>query len=398
MGVSEVIMPLKIIREDITKMRVDAIVNTTNGEMTGCGGIDEAVHRAAGPLLDAECERIRPLRLGEAKVTRGYSLDCKYIIHTAGPVWRGGDCGEAELLESCYKSSLAAAVRLGCETVAFPLICSGVYLFPKDRVLKLAVSVISEFLFEHELTVYLCVFDKKSYEFSRKLFDDISEFIDDKYAESHGDGFSDELKMLDRANLPQAPTPSAFPMPERCKPSTPKFSFGRTAKEPKAEGKAARRKLGESKPFPDIFAEAAAPADTEKSEDERLGSAKNITLKEYLKSMDKPFAYKLFDLIDERGMTDVECYKKANVDKKTFSKIKCNPMTYKPSKQTAVAFAIALRLDFDETQELLASAGLTLSRSFTFDKIIRYFIKQGNYNVFEINEALFEFDQVLLGC
>ena len=122
------------------------------------------------------------------------------------------------------------------------------------------------------------------------------------------------------------------------------------------------------------------------------------SLHEYMKSMDKSFAYKLFDLIDERGMTDVECYKKANVDKKTFSKIKCNPQTYKPSKQTAVAFAIALKLNLEETQDLLASAGLTLSRSFTFDKIIRYFIQKGVYNIFEINEALFEFDQVLLGC
>ena len=127
-------------------------------------------------------------------------------------------------------------------------------------------------------------------------------------------------------------------------------------------------------------------------------NAKNKSLHEYMKSMDKSFAYKLFDLIDARGMTDVECYKKANVDKKTFSKIKCNPDTYRPSKQTAVAFAIALKLNLDETQDLLASAGLTLSRSFTFDKIILFFIQKEIYDIFEINEALFEFDQVLLGC
>ena len=345
-------MPLQIIRQDITKMKVDAIVNTTNEEMVGYSGVDEAVHTAAGALLDAECEKLRPLFLGEAKVTKGYNLDCKYIIHTSGPVWHGGDNRERELLESCYKSSLMAAVEYGCETVAFPLISSGVYCYPKEQVLKIAVSVITEFLFEHELTVYLCVFDKKSYTFSKKLFVDISEFIDDEYVEEHDNGTIEYLEKLERAFL------SDDIISQDCIDAAPKMS---------------------------------APRETSCS------SAKNKTLHEYMKAMDKPFAFKLFDLIDERGMTDVECYKKANVDKKTFSKIKCNPKTYKPSKQTAVAFAIALKLNLEETQDLLASAGLTLSRSFTFDKIIRYFIQQENYDIFEINEALFEFDQVLLG-
>lgn len=347
-------MPLQIIRQDITKMNVDAIVNTTNEEMVGYSGVDEAIHTAAGALLDAECERIRPLFLGEAKVTKGYNLNCKYIIHTSGPVWHGGNNRERELLESCYKSSLMAAVEYGCETVAFPLISSGVYCYPKDQVLKIAVSVITEFLFEHELTVYLCVFDKKSYSFSKKLFADISEFIDDKYVEEHDDGTVASVEKLERLFLSD-------------------------------EIIAQDRMENVQKMSAPIF---AAPC----------GSAKNETLQEYMKLMDKSFAFKLFDLIDERGMTDVECYKKANIDKKTFSKIKCNPKTYKPSKQTAVAFAIALHLNLEETQDLLASAGLTLSQSFTFDKIIRYFIQQGNYDVFEINEALFEFDQVLLGC
>ena len=136
----------------------------------------------------------------------------------------------------------------------------------------------------------------------------------------------------------------------------------------------------------------------ESDEESKKVFASMIALAEYMKAMDKSFAYKLFDLIDSKGMTDVECYKKANVDKKTFSKIKCNPDTYKPSKQTAVAFAIALELTLDETQDLLASAGLTLSQSFVFDKIICYFIQREIYDIFMINEALFEFDQVLLGC
>lgn len=347
-------MPLQIIRQDITKMKVDAIVNTTNEEMIGYSGVDEAIHEAAGPLLDEECEKLRPLFPGEAKVTKGYDLDCKYIIHTSGPVWRGGNDNERELLENCYRESLKAAIEHGCETVAFPLISSGVYLFPKDKVLKIAVSVITDFLFEHELTVYLCVFDRTSYEFSQKLFSEIKEFIDDDYVEKHDEDCLQELAEFE----------ASFACKEHivCKEST----------------------TSESSVLPTSVQQCLAGEDK--------------SLQDYMREMDKSFAYKLFDLIDASGMTDVECYKKANIDKKTFSKIKCNPKTYKPSKQTAVAFAIALRLNLDETQDLLASAGLTLSGSFTFDKIIRYFIQQGNYDVFEINEALFEFDQVLLGC
>lgn len=346
-------MPLQIIRQDITKMRVDAIVNTTNEKMVGYSGVDLAVHEGAGPLLDEECAKLAPLGLGTAKITKGYKLDAKYIIHTSGPVWRGGLVGESIILKSCYIESLKMAVANGCSSVAFPLISSGAYGYPKDQVLKFAIQVISKFLLDHEMMVYICVLDRTSYEFSRKLFSEISEFIDDNYV--------DEYKECSFADL------SAFEV------STPSEEIVQ-----KDSVDAASKMMAPSK--------AKASRIAEKS------------LHEYMKTMDKSFAYKLFDLIDKRGMTDVECYKKANVDKKTFSKIKCKPQTYKPSKQTAVAFAIALKLNLDETQDLLASAGLTLSRSFTFDIIIRYFIQKGVYDIFEINEALFEFDQVLLGC
>lgn len=344
-------MPLQIIRQDITKMRVDAIVNTTNEEMVGYSGVDLAVHQGAGPLLELECAKLAPLGLGTAKITKGYNLDAKYIIHTSGPVWRGGLVGESIILKSCYLESLKLAVKHGCNSVAFPLISSGVYGYPKDQVLKFAVQVITEFLFEHELMVYLCVFDRKSYEFSQKLFAEINEFIDDEYVEEHDEDYLDEYELCEspKCDMSVRYSLSIDECEKSIKPSAP------------------------------------------------LTSATNKSLNEYMKEMDKSFAYKLFDLIDKRGMTDVECYKKANVDKKTFSKIKCNPGTYRPSKQTAVAFAIALKLNLEETQDLLASAGLTLSRSFTFDKIIRYFIQKEVYDIFEINEALFEFDQVLLG-
>lgn len=356
-------MPLQIIRQDITKMRVDAIVNTTNEEMVGYSGVDYAVHTAAGPELDKECQRIAPLGLGTAKLTKAYNLDAKYIIHTSGPIWQGGLAGESIILKSCYLESLKLAVENGCESVAFPLISAGAYGYPKDKVLKFAIQVITDFLFKHELTVYLCVFDRSSYEFSKELFNEISEFIDDGYTirKKSESGFTMRFN---------------------------KRAFARKCDA--CEGETAEADFSESVSDSEIMpcASMSAPC----------GSMARESLEEYMKAMDKSFAYKLFDYIDSKGMTDVECYKKANVDKKTFSKIKCNPQSYKPSKQTAVAFAIALELSLDETQDLLSSAGLTLSRSFAFDKIIRYFIQKGNYNIFEINEALFEFDQVLLGC
>ena len=341
-------MPLKILRQDITKIHADAIVNTTNEKMIGYNGVDLAVHKAAGKELDAECASLVPLKPGTAKITSAYKLDAKYVIHTFGPVWKGGDFGEEALLKSCYTESLKLASANNCESAAFPLISAGAYGFPKDRVLKIAVQVITEFLFENELTVYLCVFDRTSYEFSKKLFADISEFIGDEY-------------VSERENRPS---------------NEPRF--GRTG-HPKCAD------------MPEMSVCAARPA-------AMADCADGQSLEEYMKSMDKSFAYKLFDLIDKRGMTDIECYKKANVDRKTFSKIKSNPKTYKPSKQTAVAFAIALKLTLEETQDLLASAGMTLSDSFKFDMIIRYFIRNGIYDVFEINEALFEFEQVLLGA
>ena len=345
-------MPLQIIRQDITKMHVDGIVNTTNEEMVGYSGVDFAIHSAAGPELDVECQKIAPLGLGEAKITRGYNLPCKYVIHTSGPVWEGGLYGERVLLQSCYLESLKLALKHGCESVAFPLISAGTYGYPKDQVLRFAVQTITEFLHEHELMVYLCVFDRESYTFSQTLFEDIQSFI--------GDDDEDEDEYLGDAVLGD----EMFDMA--------------------ADDKCSRICCDSLEP-------AAAPRV------EKPHSAFARTLDDYLKQMDRSFAQMLFDLIDERGMTDVECYKKANVDRRTFSKIKSNK-DYRPSKQTVVAFAISLQLDMDQTQELLATAGLTLSRSNVFDKIIRYFIHNENYDISEINQALFEFDQVLLGA
>ena len=354
-------MPLQIIRQDITNLPVDAIVNTTNEEMIGYSGVDLAVHTVAGEELDAECARIAPLGLGQAKITSGYNLPCKYVIHTSGPVWYGGTHGESDILRSCYIESLKLAVENNCQSVAFPLISSGVYRFPKDQVLKFAVQTITEFLFEHELTVYICVFDKESYTFSQKLFNDIRAFIDDDYVVGHGEDYYDAYCAEDEKSDRDSSRFLASTTMRR----TSNRSESPRPKPPRAES--------------------------------RESNAKGSTLKDYLGELDVSFQEMLFSLIDQSGMTDVECYKRANVDKRTFSKIKSNK-DYRPSKQTVIAFAISLRLDLDETQALLATVGFTLSRSSVFDKIIRYFILNGNYDIFEINEALFEFDQTLLGA
>ena len=323
-------------------MKVDAIVNTTNEEMVGYSGVDLAVHTIAGKELDEECSKLVPLGLGCAKITKGYNLPCKYVIHTSGPIWYGCLRGESIILRSCYLESLKLAVKQGCKTVAYPLISSGTYGYPKDQVLKFAVQTITEFLLDNELSVYLCVYDRQSYSFSQKLFNDIKAFIGDDYVKTHDEDFYD--------------------------------FYGDGIEEDSA-----------------IF-----KAPSLKSSTKRVEPTNNQSLAEYLKYIDKSFQEMLFELIDKKGMTDVECYKKANVDKRTFSKIKSNK-DYRPSKPTVVAFAISLQLDLEETQALLATVGFTLSMSNVFDKIIRYFILNKVYDIFEINEALFEFDQVLLG-
>lgn len=350
-------MPIRIVRNDITKMAVDAIVNAANSSLLGGGGVDGCIHRAAGPELLAECRGLGGCETGDAKVTGAYRLPCKYVIHTVGPVWRGGNYGERELLACCYRRSLELALERGCETVAFPLISSGVYGYPKDQALQAAMETIGEFLLNHDLTVYIVVFDKVSYQIGGKLFSDIAAYIDQRYVDEHTDR---ALERSRRQALWDAPM--ACPPPMR---------------------------------WDDRQAEGTGPAFGE-GQPLMAGIAASTSLSDALKRLDEGFSQSLLRLIDQKGMTDAQCYKKANIDRKLFSKIRSNP-AYRPSKPTALAFAVALELSLDETVELLKKAGFALSRSSKFDIIVEYFISRGCYDVFTINEALFAFDQSLLG-
>ena len=342
-------MPLEIVRNDITKMAVDAIVNAAKESLLGGGGVDGCIHRAAGPELLAECQTLGGRKTGDAKITKAYRLPCKYVIHTVGPVWNGGQYGEREQLVSCYRTSLALAKEHRCETVAFPLISSGIFGYPKDQALRVAVDTIGEFLMENDITVYIVIFDRAAYQISGKLFADIAEYIDDHYVDEHTDSRRERLRRLNRLESKSIICEDAAP---------------------------------------DFMAVPCAPM------------AMNVvggSLDDMLDDLDAGFSETLLKLIDRTGKKDSEIYKKANVDRKLFSKIRNNP-DYKPSKATAIAFAIALELDLEETKDFIVRAGFALSRSSKFDVIIEYFIKQKNYDVFAINEALFAFDQSLLGA
>jgi len=331
-------MPIKMIRQDITKIECCAIVNPTNRHLNPDGGTDLAIHTAAGEKLLESCQRIGFCAVGDAVITPAFKLPCKYVIHTAGPDWYKEKDPEA-LLVSCYKSCLRRAIENGCETVAFPLISSGLYGYPKDKVLSVATRVIGEFLLEHEMLVYIVLYDKESYEVSRRVFSDVQSFIDDNYVK-------DNASLIRRFTACEA-FPSASPQREAA--------------------------LGKCK------------------------VSYCLSLDDMIDDMDCGFAETLFSYIDKKGISDVECYKRSNVDKKTFSKIKCNK-DYKPSKITAVSFAIGLRLNIDETNHLLNTVGMSLSQSNLFDVIIKYFILSGDYEtIFDVNEVLYKFDQSLLG-
>jgi len=349
-------MPLQIVRNDITKMKVDAIVNAANSSLLGGGGVDGCIHRAAGPALLAECKTLGGCETGSAKITGAGKLPCKYVIHAVGPRWLGGKRGERDQLISCYRTSLELAKEKECETVAFPLISSGIYGYPKDQALRIAIDTISEFLLENDMTVYIVIFDKKAYQISEKLFSDIAEYIDDNYVDEHTDDYSERLRRL-----------NAF-----------------RAKEMVCESLVCEKADEEIDTLMTI-----API--------AVGSVKAKSLDDALNQIDESFSEMLLRKIDESGMTDAECYKKANIDRKLFSKIRSDKL-YKPSKPTAIAFAIALELSLNETKDMLMKAGFALSHSNKFDIIIEYFIENENYNVFEINEALFAFDQSLLGA
>ena len=333
-------MPLFIIQGDITRLKCDAIVNAANNSLLGGGGVDGAIHRAAGSELLEECRNLHGCNTGDAKITKGYKLDAKYVIHTVGPIWHGGGRGEEKLLRSCYRKSLELAYSHNCESVAFPMISAGVYGYPFEDAMNVAVTEITKFLTdsEEDMTVYIVIFNRRDYKPDRnRLFDEVNRYV--------------KSRMVFKENR--------------------LLAFGNA---------------------PASAAAAKCACNDAVVNEESAGS-----VEDYVKShIDESFSQMLLRLIDEKGMTDVECYKKANVDRKLFSKIRSNP-SYHPRKTTVLGFAIALKLTLDETDELLMKAGYALSDSNCGDLVVEYFISNGNYDINELNEVLFAMDQELIG-
>ncbi len=356
-------MPFEIVRNDIVNMQVDAVVNTANPDPVIGSGVDSGIHKKAGYELLLARQKIGCIDFGNAVITPGFNLDAKYVIHTVGPVWEDGNHGEEQILSSCYRKSLVLAKEHECESIAFPLIATGNYGFPKPLALQIAVREISAFLLENEMQIYLVVFGKEAFVLSEKLFKSVSSYIDENYIRS---------KTLDEYGTENV--------------------YG-----PRLETRRIRKQLKRSNRIhEDICSSQALEECLEKS----AGAAVSMSSDDWgqlLKDLDAGFSETLLQLIDRTGKKDSEIYKKANVDRKLFSKIR-NNRDYKPSKTTALAFAFALELDVDETKDFIGRAGFALSHSSKFDVIVEYFLVNRNYNVFELDEVLFAFDQPLIGA
>lgn len=342
-------MPFQIIRYDITKVEADVIVNTANPEPVIGDGTDSAVYQAAGKeLLLAERMKIGSIAPGEAAITPAFDLSAKYIIHTVGPAWIDGKHGEYDTLRSCYSNSLSIAEQVKAESIAFPLIATGVYGFPKNEALDIALSEIGKFLLTHDMNITLVVFDKESFQISEQLMGEIDQYIDEFGIDQLYTGeYTERTNMYRRRRL---------------------------------------QEQAECEVDEEVLSAAYAPIIAEND---------NSSLEDILDNTGETFQQCLLRLIRENGVDEVEVYKKANIDRKLFSSIRCK-VNYKPKKKTAVALAIALELDMLTMMDLLSRAEIAFSPSNKFDLIISYCVTNGIYDIYEINAILFQYDQPTL--
>ncbi len=395
-------MPLTFLRADITTLSCDVVVNAANTKLLPGGGVCGAIFKAAGFLpLALACRKIGSCAVGSAVMTQGFKLKPKAIIHTVGPVYGKDPANQDRLLGDCYRNSLRLAAENGFESIAFPLISSGIYGYPKDKALNIATNAIKDFLQESEtdMQVFLVVYDKASFEISRTLYEDIRSYIDEREVRPPAASRMPEDVSV---NMPfGAPAPDAFPVdaapaPDDFPGSTGKHDY--TAKENPPHDEISHpqaKSFPRTKPLSDRQTNSSSEAVCEQASMSLLDALRDRSLADLLDRKSETFSEMLLRLIDEKGMTDVEVYKRANIDRKLFSKIR--KKDYVPKKATVFALIIGLRLNMDEARDLLSRAGFAFSESLRFDIIIEYFIEHERYDIYEINETLFAFDEALLG-
>ena len=374
-------MPLEIVRNDITAMKVDVIVNSAHPTPEVGGGVDYAIHRAAGPELIAERRKIGDIATGTAFITPAFQLPAKYVVHTVGPIWQDGKTGQRKQLADCYTKSMELALENKCTSIAFPLISAGVFGCPAEIAIATAVQAVKEFLAEHEMQVYLVVFDRKAFKISSTLFDDVQDYLDKNYLEEL---FDEEIRIEEQRRRRSAlELPALGDEPPECGGAGMMESLPvEAAPAPKRAAK--RRPAAKGKSAPDLL------------QAKSVASKKPRALSDLVEETDDTFSEALLRLIDAKGKKDPEIYKRANVDRKHFAKIRKNP-NYQPSKATALALAIALELNLDETKDFIGRAGYAISHSNKTDIIVEYFINRKDYDIFTINETLFAFGQACLG-
>ena len=385
-------MSLKIVRNDITRMNTDAIVNTANAYVTVGTGCDSAVYSAAGydKLLAYRKEKIGEVPEGEAFITPGFDLPARYIIHAVSPRYSGGDKGEEEKLRSCYRRSLQLAKDYHLGSIAFPLISTGSFGYPKEEGLRIAVDEINAFLMDHEMEIYLVVFGKRMTELGGRLYPDLEEYIDQNYVDEKQKEeyracssderirkYSDEDRSVSMSFERPAPM-SAASAPGNKRPR--KSFFG---------GSIFKKEKKEAASLPDACASIAPDLSEEDTPALYFEDRHERRLEERMSHLSDTFSQYLMYLIQDKKMGNAEVYKRAVVDKKIFSKIK-NNVDYHPQKLTALCLCVGAKLSLDESKDLLARAGYALSPCDKTDIIFSYFIENEIYDMIELDIQLEE--------
>jgi len=379
-------MPFQIIRDDITKVKADAIVNTANPKVAIGSGVDTAIYNAAGrDKLFAEREKIGPIERGDVAITPAFDLDAKYIIHAVGCWWEGGSQGEAELLRQCYDKSLALAGKKRCKSIAFPVMATGCYGFPPKVGMEVAVDAFTKFLEDHDMEIYLVVFDQGSVKVSGELGEEVRSFIDDAYVM---DAFDDEYS---DKGLPEGLDNASVYLESAAEVdySDTEGSSADTSTSSAWHVTSACRRAEE---FPDltIGASPLAGGILHGAAKKKMKALKSESLDDVLKDIySDSFEKHLQQLINKKGLKNSEVYAAANINKQYFSKLLKGKV--KPSKEKVLALAVGLHLNMDETVDFMGLAGYAISPISQTDAVVRYFIEHENYNVIKIDMVLFDY-------